>query len=221
MKRLEGKSAIITGAARGIGLGFAEAYVREGARVAIADIDIDRARVAAEGLGPAAIAVEMDVTDQASIDQRARLKGFPEGARVAARPDPDFALDEAAHAPGAQRQPTTEPRFAIGQEVIAQRPQPLVADGHTGEGHTRLPAYIRGAAGEIAAYQGYWVYPDTAAHGRGEHPQHLYSVRFAAQALYGDDADPGVAVYIDLFEPYLSLAEQPHPVPQTEGDDRG
>ena len=37
--RLAGKTAIITGAARGIGRAFAEAYVTEGARVAIADID--------------------------------------------------------------------------------------------------------------------------------------------------------------------------------------
>lgn len=68
MKRLEGKTALITGAARGIGLAFAEAYLREGARVALADIDITRARTEAARLGDAATAVEMDVTQQDSID---------------------------------------------------------------------------------------------------------------------------------------------------------
>ncbi len=69
MKRLDGKTALITGAARGIGRAFAEAYVREGARVAIADIDIARARAAASEIGGAAVvAIEMDITRQESID---------------------------------------------------------------------------------------------------------------------------------------------------------
>ncbi len=66
--RLAGKTALITGAARGIGRAFAAAYIREGARVAIADINIEGARSAAADLGEAAIAVALDVTDQASID---------------------------------------------------------------------------------------------------------------------------------------------------------
>ncbi|OIQ32811.1 MAG: sorbitol dehydrogenase [Alphaproteobacteria bacterium MedPE-SWcel] len=66
--RLDGKTALITGAARGIGRAFAERYVREGARVAIADLDIARARATATEIGPMAFAVEMDVSRQDSID---------------------------------------------------------------------------------------------------------------------------------------------------------
>lgn len=66
--RLSGKSALITGAARGIGLAFSQAYVREGARVALADIDVARAQSEADKIGSAAIAVEMDVARQDSIE---------------------------------------------------------------------------------------------------------------------------------------------------------
>lgn len=68
MKRLDGRSALITGSARGIGRAFAEAYIREGAKVAIADIDVDRASQTASDLGPSAYAIRLDVTDQDSID---------------------------------------------------------------------------------------------------------------------------------------------------------
>lgn len=68
MKRLEGKSTLITGAARGIGRVFAHAYINEGATVAIADINLQQAQATAAELGPNAYAVEMDVTKQSSID---------------------------------------------------------------------------------------------------------------------------------------------------------
>jgi galactitol 2-dehydrogenase len=68
MRRLVGKSALITGAARGIGAAFARAYAAEGATVAIGDIAMDRAEETAATIGPAAYAVRLDVTDQSSID---------------------------------------------------------------------------------------------------------------------------------------------------------
>lgn len=68
MNRLEGKTALITGSARGIGKAFAEAYVAEGARVAVADIDIERAKSTAHEIGSNTIAIEMDVVDQKSIE---------------------------------------------------------------------------------------------------------------------------------------------------------
>ncbi|RUV93584.1 MULTISPECIES: L-iditol 2-dehydrogenase [unclassified Mesorhizobium] len=66
--RLKGKSALITGSARGIGRAFAEAYVREGARVAIADINLEAAEATAKDIGSAAYAIRLDVTDQSSIE---------------------------------------------------------------------------------------------------------------------------------------------------------
>ena len=68
MKRLSGKTALITGSARGIGYAFAEAYVNEGAKVCIADIDFAQAQTSALGLGDDAISVALDVTKQTSID---------------------------------------------------------------------------------------------------------------------------------------------------------
>ena len=68
MRRLSGKTALITGSARGIGRAFAQRYVREGARVCIADIDIQAAQRTASEMGSDAMAVSMDVTSQESID---------------------------------------------------------------------------------------------------------------------------------------------------------
>ena len=67
-KRLAGKCALITGAARGIGYEFARAYIAEGAQVALADINADALAKAVADLGPQAHGVQMDVTQQDSID---------------------------------------------------------------------------------------------------------------------------------------------------------
>ena len=68
MTRLFGKSAFITGAAQGIGFEFAKAYVAEGAKVVLADIDEKKVRKAALELGDTAFAVVLDVRDQESIN---------------------------------------------------------------------------------------------------------------------------------------------------------
>ncbi|ARU00141.1 sorbitol dehydrogenase [Yoonia vestfoldensis] len=63
--QLLGKTALITGGARGIGAAFAAAYIREGAKVVIADLDIDRATATARDLGAQAVA--LDLADLSSI----------------------------------------------------------------------------------------------------------------------------------------------------------
>ena len=101
------------------------------------------------------------------------------------------------------------PRFALGQSVAAVGfgAASNFADGQQQFLHTRLPAYALGAVGEIVAQHGGWVLPDTNAHLGLEEPAHLYSVAFPSQVLYGADAEPGVVVHLDLFEPYLELVK--------------
>jgi NAD(P)-dependent dehydrogenase (short-subunit alcohol dehydrogenase family) len=88
VKRLEGKRALITGAARGIGLTFAQAYAKEGAQVVIADINIERATASARAIGAAASAVALDVTNVAAIEQVV--------GEVAARGGIDILVNNAA-----------------------------------------------------------------------------------------------------------------------------
>ena len=78
MNRLEGKVALITGAGRGIGSQFARAFVNEGAKVAIGDINFKDANKFAQTLGENAIAIDMDVRNQESIDNAVdeTLKNF-------------------------------------------------------------------------------------------------------------------------------------------------
>lgn len=71
--KLDGKTAIITGSARGIGKAFAARYIAEGAHVAITDINLEAAQATAKELGSHAFAVHLDVTSQDSIDQAIRM----------------------------------------------------------------------------------------------------------------------------------------------------
>jgi nitrile hydratase subunit beta len=72
--------------------------------------------------------------------------------------------------------------------------------------HTRLPRYARGKIGIIEAVRGAFVFPDSNAHGAGEDPRWLYTVKFSGRELWGADADPTLTVSIDAFEPYLERA---------------
>jgi nitrile hydratase len=56
----------------------------------------------------------------------------------------------------------------------------------------------------VEAHRGVHVFPDASAHGRGDQPQHLYSVRFDAAELWGEAAEASQRVYLDLWESYLA-----------------
>jgi nitrile hydratase len=73
-------------------------------------------------------------------------------------------------------------------------------------GHTRLPRYARGKMGTIIRDHGVFVFPDTNAEFQGDKPQHVYSVRFTARELWGEQASPRDAVYLDLWDDYLEPA---------------
>jgi len=90
------------------------------------------------------------------------------------------------------------PVFAVGDKVRARDLNP--------HGHTRLPRYVRGRQGVITALHGAHVFPDSHAHGGGEDPRPLYTVRFAARELWGEAANPRDSVSLDLWEPYLERA---------------
>lgn len=90
------------------------------------------------------------------------------------------------------------PRFKAGDKVVARNINPAT--------HTRLPRYIRGKHGLVQCNHGGFAFADTRAHGLGDQPQHVYSVRFESRELWGADAAPHDAVYIDLWEPYIERA---------------
>ena len=71
--RFKDKSIFITGAARGIGKTFAEAFTKEGGKVIIADIDFDQAQQTAKEVGQNSLAVHMDVTKQSSIEEASSI----------------------------------------------------------------------------------------------------------------------------------------------------
>jgi nitrile hydratase len=89
-------------------------------------------------------------------------------------------------------------RFAPGDRVLARNMHP--------RGHTRLPRYARGKHGVIELVHGAFVFPDSNAHGQGEAPQWLYTVRFSGPELWGEEADPSLVVSIDAWESYLEPA---------------
>jgi hypothetical protein len=69
--------------------------------------------------------------------------------------------------------------------------------------YTRQPGYVTGKPGVVVAHLGATVLPDAVTVGRRALPQHLYTVAFQAEDLWGDAAEAGTEVRVDLYESYL------------------
>ena len=129
--------------------------------------------------------------------RRAFFEQQPDAPATAALsgPLPARGASQPGWAPDVIRESGPAPRFAPGDAVVTRAMHP--------RGHTRLPRYARGKGGVVHRCHGIHVFPDTNAHGQGEQPQPLYSVRFDARELWGESAEPNQAVHIDLWESYL------------------
>lgn len=90
------------------------------------------------------------------------------------------------------------PQFRVGDAVRARNMHP--------PGHTRLPRYVRGKRGVVTRLYGIMDLQDTVPPGVEPPPQPVYAVRFEAQELWGESAEAGNALYIDMWESYLERA---------------
>jgi len=120
-------------------------------------------------------------------------------AAAAAKATPALTVEKAlllvAKGVSTKRNVAVTARFKAGESVRTHNMHPA--------GHTRLPRYARGKTGTIERDHGVFVFPDSNAHFLGEKPQHVYSVRFAARELWGEQAAPRDSVYLDLWDDYL------------------
>jgi nitrile hydratase len=123
------------------------------------------------------------------------LHAPPPGVRVLAAADVPAAL---AKGSPTVRSTLERPRFAVGDRVRTR--------GEPVPHHTRLPGYVRGKVGTIVRQHGAHVFADTHAQGLGEQPQHLYTVVFTGDELWGAGATPGLQVSVDAWQPYLEPA---------------
>jgi len=114
------------------------------------------------------------------------------GVRVLAASDVEAVLRKSREAKVDEDIP---PRFNVGDRVRTVNINPV--------GHTRLPRYARDKRGVVTVDHGVWVFPDTNGTGRGRNPQHCYSVSFEARELWGADAGPRDATYVDLWDDHL------------------
>ena len=128
-------------------------------------------------------ALETNLRDKGVIaleELEERTRAFAAGT-AELPPAPEMAeLVESCHGAIFQGVPPAravdrEPRFSVGDRVRTRRTST--------RGHTRLPRYARGRQAVVDAVRPAYVLPDSNAHGRGENPEHVYTLRFEGREL--------------------------------------
>ncbi|MFE3188531.1 nitrile hydratase subunit beta [Nocardia sp. NPDC059240] len=140
------------------------------------------------------------VFSAAELDERTKFYLDNPDAPLPERDDPallefvDAAVKHGAHA---ARETDKAAQFKIGDVVTVTDDSPT--------GHTRRARYVRGRTGVITGLRGSYIYPDSAGNGGGDAPEHVYTVKFDARELWGDEVgDPNGVVYYDVWEPYIN-----------------
>jgi nitrile hydratase len=139
--------------------------------------------------------VETGDLTQVEVDSGKAAEGSPRGTPIVTA---DQAVAMATTRNSARRSVKVSARFRAGHRVRARNIHP--------QGHTRIPRYVRGKVGHVVVDRGVFVFPDTNADLKGEQPQHLYSVQFAARELWGESAPARDSVLLDLWDDYLAPA---------------
>lgn len=141
--------------------------------------------------------IEKGIVTRREIDERMGLLRARPETPSPIRENPDVRTRARAGQPHdwPPRFDSRGQRFAVGDAVTVRNLNPA--------GHTRVPRYVRGKRGVVAAVRGLQSLPDARAHGQDAPPESVYSVRFDARELWGDAADAAQTLSIDLWESYL------------------
>lgn len=140
--------------------------------------------------------------DEADWERRTEEFLQDPGTAMPDRKDPDLLdfLDTVlVEGASCRMDSAAPPRFGLGERVVVAADSPL--------GHTRRARYIRGKTGTVTKTHGTFVYPDIAGNGGAPTAEHVYTIEFTAQELWGSGiGDPRATNCFDVWEPYISSA---------------
>lgn len=149
-------------------------------------------------------AIAAGAIDPAELDRRTELyladPDAPLPEHEQSRELIEFVDAVVAAGASAARETDEAPRFAAGDVVRVSDSSPF--------GHTRRARYIRGKRAVVVAHRGSFILPDAAGNGLGEAPEHVYTVKFTSEELWGKGfGDANGSVCFDVWDSYIELVD--------------